>query len=134
TYGGGDGTSFATPLVSGYVGLLLSQNPGATLAPQPNILPVAIAGPDQTVAVKGKASTSTVTLDASASYDPDGTLVSYQWLEDDTPIATGQTISVNLPMGSHTITLRVTDDDQASSEDRVIIEVGKRGGGGGGRK
>jgi subtilisin family serine protease len=177
TYGGGDGTSFATPLVSGYVGLLLSQNPDATLGqirqairsnaqdvldpqgvgaslagydaysgfgrlrmvvptstPQPNIRPVAIAGPDQTVAVKGKASTPTVTLDASASYDHDGTLVSYQWLEDGTPVATGQTVSVNLPMGTHTITLRVTDDDQASSDDQVTIEVGKRGGGGGGKK
>jgi hypothetical protein len=177
TYGGGDGTSFATPLVSGYVGLLLSQNPGATLGqirqairanardlldpqgvgaslvgydaysgfgrlrmvvptstPQPNESPIADAGSDQTVAVKGKATTATVTLDASGSYDPDGTLVSYQWLEDGTPIATGQTVSVNLPMGSHTITLRVTDDDQASSEDQVTVEVGKRGGGGGRKK
>jgi subtilisin family serine protease len=177
TYGGGDGTSFATPLVSGYVGLLLSQNPGATLGqirqairsnardvldpqgvgaslvgydaysgfgrlrmvvptstPHPNESPIAAAGSDQTVAVKGKATTATVTLDASGSYDPDDTLVSYQWLEDGTPIATGQTVSVNLGMGSHTITLRVTDDDQAKSEDHVTIEVMKRGGSGGGKK
>jgi subtilisin family serine protease len=179
TYGGGDGTSFATPLVSGYVGLLLSQNPGATLGqirqairsnardvldpqgvgaslvgydaysgfgrlrmivptstPQANTPPVANAGPDQTVAVKGKAVTSTVTLDASASYDHDGTLVSYQWLESGTLMATGRLVSVNLPMGTHTITLRVTDDDQASAEDQVSVEVAKRGGSGGsgGRK
>ena len=166
TYGAADGTSFATPLVSGYVGLLLSQNPGATLhqvrqiirsnardilasgydahsgfgrlrmvvptlTPQPNELPVANAGPDQVVAIKGKAVTATVTLDGSVSRDPDGTIVSYQWFEngtDGTPIATGSTVSVNLGIGSHTITLRVTDDDQASSEDQVIIEVTKRGG------
>jgi hypothetical protein len=105
-----------------------------TLAPQPNNAPVAEAGPDQTVAVKGKAVTATVTLDASGSSDPDGTLVSYQWFESGTAIAAGQRVSVNLGMGSHTITLRVTDDDQASSEDQVTIEVGKRGGGGGGKK
>ena len=32
TYGQADGTSFSTPLVSGYVGLILSQNPEATLS------------------------------------------------------------------------------------------------------
>lgn len=32
TYMIADGTSFSTPLVSGYVGLILSQNPGATLS------------------------------------------------------------------------------------------------------
>ncbi|HEX6211441.1 MAG TPA: S8 family serine peptidase [Methylomirabilota bacterium] len=163
TYGAADGTSFSTPLVSGYVGLLLSQNPGATLdqvrrairsnardiltpgydahsgfgrlrmvvptlTPQANTAPVADAGPDRTVSVKGKAVASTVTLDASASHDPDGTIVAYQWLEDGAPIATGRTASVNLGIGSHTITLRVTDDDQATSEDRVTIQVGKRAG------
>jgi subtilisin family serine protease len=172
TYGAADGTSFATPLVSGYVGLLLSQNPGATLTlgqvrqilrsnardildpegvgaslvgydaysgfgrlrmvvptltPVPNAPPVADAGPDQAVSVKGKAEVATVTLDASRSSDQDGTLVSYQWLEDGAPIATGKTVSVSLGIGSHLITLRVTDDDQASSEDQVTIDVNKRG-------
>ena len=35
TYAQADGTSFAAPLVSGYVGLILSQNPGATLQQVP---------------------------------------------------------------------------------------------------
>lgn len=171
TYGAADGTSFSAPLVSGYVGLLLSKNPGATLhqvrqairsnardildpegvgaslagydaysgfgrlrmvvptlTPAPNTPPAANAGPDQTILVKGKAQTSTVTLDASGSSDPDGTLVSYQWLENGAQIATGRTATVTLGIGAHTITLRVTDDDQASSEDQVIVEIGRRGG------
>jgi len=56
------------------------------------------------------------------------------WLQGGIPIAPGQMVSVNLPMGTHAITLRVTDDDQASSEDQVTIEVGKRGGSGGGKR
>jgi subtilisin family serine protease len=171
TYGAADGTSFSTPLVSGYVGLLLAQNPGATLGqvrqairahardildpngvgaslvgydaysgfgrlrmvvptltPEPNAPPVADAGPDQTVYVKGKAVTATATLDASRSHDPDGTIVSYQWFENGAPIATGRTASVTLEIGAHSITLRVIDDDQASDEDQLTVEVGKRGG------
>jgi serine protease len=171
TYGAADGTSFSAPLVSGYVGLLLSQNPGATLGqvreilrsnardildpegvgasrvgydaysgfgrlrmvvptltptPIPNVPPVADAGPDQAVSVKGKAEVATVILDASGSSD-DGTIVSYQWFEGGAQITTGKTVSVSLGIGSHTITLRVTDDDQVSSEDQVTIEVNKRG-------
>jgi thermitase len=169
TYASADGTSFATPLVSGYVGLILSQNPGATLrqvrqvirsnavdlldpnglgqaltgydaysgygrlrmivptlAPEPNTPPVAKAGPDQVVYVKGKATGAPVTLDASASSDPDGTIVSYQWLDGGLLIATGKTVSVNLGVGTHTITLRVTDDDQASAEDQVTVKVNTR--------
>jgi subtilisin family serine protease len=171
TYGAADGTSFSTPLVSGYVGLLLSQNPGAplgqvrqalrahardildpngvgaslvgydaysgfgrlrmvvpTLTPEPNAPPVADAGPDRTVQVKGKAVTATVTLDGSRSHDPDGAIVSYQWFEDGAPIATGRTASVTLEIGAHAITLRVTDDGQASSEDQLTVQVFKRGG------
>jgi subtilisin family serine protease len=171
TYGSADGTSFATPLVSGYVGLILSQNPGATLrqvrqvirsnardildpngvgqsltgydgysgfgrlrmvvptiTPEPNIPPIANAGPDQVVYAKGRAASATVILDASASRDADGTLVSYQWLDAGIPIATGRTVSVNLGIGTHTITLRVTDDDQASAEDQVTVKVSTRSG------
>jgi serine protease len=163
TYGAVDGTSFAAPLVSGYVGLLLSQNPGATLAqvrqalrahavdvlspgydaqsgfgrlrmvvstltPQPNAPPVADAGADRTVYVKGKAAAATVTLDASGSYDPDGALIAYEWFEDGALVATGRTASVSLGLGTHALTLRVTDDDQASSEDQVTVQVSKRGG------
>ena len=171
TYGSADGTSFAAPLVSGYVGLILSQNPGATLrqvrqvirsnaldildpnglgqslvgydaysgfgrlrmvvptlAPEPNTPPIADAGSDQLVYVKGKAASAAVTLDASASRDPDGTLVSYQWLDNGLPIATGTTVAVNLGVGTHTITLRVTDDDQATAEDQVTIRVTTRTG------
>ena len=167
TYAQADGTSFAAPLVSGYVGLILSQNPGATLQqvrqiirsnavdildpdgvgaslvgydplsgfgrirmvvptlnPGQNTPPVANAGPDQVVSVQGQAQAATVTLNASGSYDPDGTIVSYQWLENGAPIATGQTASVSLGLGVHTITLRVTDDDQASTEDQVTVEIG----------
>ena len=69
-----------------------------------------------------------VRLDASGSHDPDGTLVSYQWLQDGVQIATGMTASVSLEIGAHTITLRVTDDDQASSEDQTTVEVARRGG------
>lgn len=166
TYGSADGTSFSTPLVSGYVGLILSQNPGATLSqvrdvirsnaldildpngageslvgydpysgfgrvrmvvpplspPEPNQSPVADAGPDQTMSDNGKPG-EVVNLDGSGSFDPDGTIVSYQWLEDGQQIATGVTATVNLAVGTHTISLRVTDDDGASSEDQVIVLI-----------
>ena len=171
TYAVADGTSFATPLVSGYVGLILSQNPGATLrqvrevirthaldildpngtgaglvgydaysgfgrlrmvvptlTPGTNEPPIADAGPDRVVYLKGKTAAATVTLDASRSRDPDGTLVSYQWLDDGVALASGRTVSVNLGLGTHRITLRVTDDDHASAEDQVTVQVARRGG------
>jgi subtilisin family serine protease len=172
TYAAADGTSFAAPLVSGYVGLLLSKNPGATLhqvrqiirsnardlldpegvgasltgydpysgfgrlrmvvpaltTPPPNEPPVANAGPDQAIVLKGRVDVATVTLDGSGSSDPDGTIVTYQWLEGGAQIATGRTVSVNLGIGSHTIKLRVIDDDQLSAEDELTVVISNRGG------
>ena len=171
TYGIADGTSFSAPLVSGYVGLILSQNPDATLSqvrqvirsnalditdpsgtgdslvgydafsgfgrmrmviptltPEPNQTPVADAGPDQIVPDKGKPGEESVTLDGSGSHDPDGAIISYEWLEDGEPIATGETATVKLPVGPHMITLRITDNQSASHEDQVSIEITPKNG------
>jgi len=50
-------------------------NPAATTPPPANVPPVANAGSNQTVSV------STAQLDGSASYDPDGNIVSYSWVQ-----------------------------------------------------
>ncbi|MBC7931667.1 MAG: HYR domain-containing protein, partial [Rubrivivax sp.] len=84
--------------------------------------PVANAGPDQTVECSnGQAS---VTLDGSASTDPDGdTPLTFDWSEGATPLGSGQMLVVSLPNGPHTITLTVTDPSGASSQDTVNINV-----------
>ena len=55
----------------------------------PNVAPIANAGPNQTI-VEGAA----VELDGSASTDSDGTVASYQWLEDDEELATGESPTI----------------------------------------
>ena len=51
-------------------------------------------------------------FDGSGSYDPDGTIVLYEWDFDDdgTTDATGVTASHHFDVGGHTVTLTVTDD------------------------
>ena len=80
--------------------------------------PVACAGPDQTVLVG-----TAVTLDASNSSDPDGTIVKYGWLEAHTVINESMVFEHLFPRGVHHITLMVTDDDGASATDDVTITV-----------
>ncbi len=53
-------------------------NVAALSGPSP---PVADAGPDQTVSDADGSGVETITLDGSASFDPDGTIVEYQWTE-----------------------------------------------------
>ena len=89
-----------------------------------NQAPVADAGPDQTVPDSDDSGSESVTLDGSGSSDPDGSISSYEWSEDGTQIATGATPTVNLATGSHTITLKVTDNEGATDSDDVVITVG----------
>jgi CSLREA domain-containing protein len=80
--------------------------------------PTANAGPDQTAECG-----SPVTLDGSASIDPEGGPLTFVWKEGATQIATGVMPSVTLGSGSHTITLTVTDDHNKTSTDTVIVTV-----------
>lgn len=88
-----------------------------------NQLPVADAGPDQTVSDSDGVAGESVTLDGSGSSDPDGSIVSYEWTEGTTSLGSGETLPVDLGDGTHTITLTVTDDDGATASDDVVITV-----------
>jgi len=90
--------------------------------------PVAVTGPDQTVP-EG----STVTLDATGSYDPDDDPVTYLWEQisgtsvalsnntDDQPTFTAPEVSAS--GGSLTFKLTVTDDGGLYSEASCIVNV-----------
>jgi len=91
---------------------------GVTNAP-----PTANAGPDQTVVDTDEDGSETVTLAASASTDSDGTIASYEWRNGSTVIGTSQVLSTSLPVGIHTVTLVVTDNDGSSDFDSVVVEV-----------
>lgn len=81
-----------------------------------NQSPIADAGSDTTVAVG-----QSVTLDGSASHDPDGTIVEYVWEELN---LTGATVATTFnTVGTHTITLRVTDDEGATATDTITVNV-----------
>jgi hypothetical protein len=89
--------------------------------------PVANAGPDQTVECTGEGG-ATVTLDASATTDENGDIVSFEWFEhhgtaEEVSLGTGMTLTVALPVGTHTITLVVTDATEKTSTDEVVIDV-----------
>ena len=88
-----------------------------------NLPPDADAGPDQTVADSNRDGTELVTLDGSGSSDSDGTIASYVWREGGTSIGTGETPAVWLPVGIHTLTLEVTDDDGDTTTDTVVVGV-----------
>jgi hypothetical protein len=88
-----------------------------------NAPPVANAGADQTVTDDDGDGVALVTLDGSASSDPDGTIVSYEWREGTTVIGFGATLSVWLPVGAHTLTLEVKDDAGASGTDSAVVTV-----------
>jgi pSer/pThr/pTyr-binding forkhead associated (FHA) protein len=88
-----------------------------------NLPPVANAGPDFTVGVN-----ETFTLDASDSYDPDGTIVEYSWTFGPYPYSSksGKVVTHSYyTAGEYTVTLRVTDNNGAVDEDTVVVTVGK---------
>lgn len=70
-----------------------------------------------------------VVLDGTASTDADGHIVSWEWDLNgngdftDPEDGTGQRISVTFSSGSHTITLRVTDETGLISTTTIVLQV-----------
>ena len=97
--------------------------------PTGNQPPVADAGLDQTVIDADGDDKEAVTLDGSGSYDPDGTSLSYMWTEEGNQLSTGVSFTHDFAVGTHTVTLTVTDNDGATDSDEVIITVEPGGSG-----
>jgi hypothetical protein len=94
-------------------------------APAANQPPVAVPGPDITISTP-----SSLPLDGSASYDPDGTIVSYQWVQ--TSGAGGVTITgsntatptiYGLQPGIYVYQLTVIDNQGATGVATIVITV-----------
>jgi hypothetical protein len=100
---------------------------------QPNRPPVADAGEPQQVYCDSSEG-ATVTLDGSASTDEDSTpgtnddIETFDWYEDfelgsETYLGEGETIDVTFGVGLHTVTLKVTDTEDATDSDETTVEV-----------
>lgn len=87
----------------------------------PNGSPAADAGADQTVTCAATSGT-TVTLDGSASSDPEGDALTWKW-SGPFGQTTGENPQVSVPLGTHVITLDVFDAFGASSSDTVTITI-----------
>jgi subtilisin family serine protease len=89
--------------------------------------PIADAGADQIVIDQDADGFADVILDGGGSYDQSvgGSIVWYEWSEGASSIAstTLSTATVTLPLGDHTIMLKVTDNDGLIAEDSVLISV-----------
>lgn len=66
----------------------------------------------------------TVTFDASASFDPDGTIEKYQWAFGDGQEGDGETIThIYSSAGDYAVTLRVVDDHGIGRTDFKFVNV-----------
>ncbi len=92
-----------------------------TVNPEPNQTPAAVAGANQNVFTPG--TSATVTLDGSASLDPDGDPITYQWSEGNIVLANTVQPTLTLPVGMHVLTLTVTDSYGASGSAAVTVTV-----------
>ncbi|TLY39632.1 MAG: hypothetical protein E6K58_13155 [Nitrospirae bacterium] len=103
--------------VLGQTSVVLALEPEA-ITNQP---PTVQAGPDQTVGCQNP-SGATVTLNGTASSDPDGDPLTFTWT-DSFGTVQGPTPQVTLPLGTHTVTLTVDDGKGGIASGTVKITV-----------
>ncbi len=93
-----------------------------------NTLPVA----QFTVSALSGTAPLTVNLSAILSYDPDGTIASWEWSFGDGTSGTGESVSHTYnAAGTFTVVLRVTDNGGAQARAQKTITVSAPSGGGG---
>jgi len=97
-----------------------------------NQRPTAAAGGDQTVVDQDGDGVEWVVLDGSGSGDPDGYLATMTWSQDGSDVGSDGTLTVELSLGDHPLSLSVVDNVGASDEDTVTVSVVPPGTGGGG--
>lgn len=95
-----------------------------TVLASPGVPPVAVPPADFAIENSEDKGSMPVPLDGSASYDPDGDeIVRYQWKIGNSVIATGAQVAPILPVGTHTITLVVTDSWNMKGSADVVVTV-----------
>jgi len=111
--------------------LLVTDNEGNTDSDQViisvinNYLPTARAGEDQTIIDQDGNGSESIVLDGGSSTDSDGNIISFNWSEAGTDLATGEQVTLDLDIGVHLITLTVTDDDGGQDSDALTIRVNR---------
>lgn len=115
------GTYTAVLSVADNAGAVGQASTTVTVASPQNQPPVAAF----TSSPNGGVSPVDVTFDASASSDPDGTIVSYSWtFGDGSPAASGKTtVHTYSTAANHVADLTVTDDKGASARASQVIKV-----------
>ncbi|MBT5390903.1 MAG: hypothetical protein HOL22_00975 [Euryarchaeota archaeon] len=87
------------------------------------IVPRAISGDDQNLKADADGS-AIVTLDGSNSFDPQGRIQTWSWIESSgKEIASSAKVRVKVPRGSHSFELRICDRDGQWSSDSLHILV-----------
>jgi uncharacterized protein YhjY with autotransporter beta-barrel domain len=120
-----DGQNIITLVVTNNAGATASDTVTINIAAAPQV-PVANAGPDQTIPDTDRQVGEGVTLNGTASSDPNGDALAYQWSLQADPIVvlgTGPTLNVRLPDGASSISLRVEDPNGNFSLDTLTVDV-----------
>jgi hypothetical protein len=133
---GGFRLAYAAPLITATYGLaplragavddVLSSDQALRAAEQgtaENQPPVAAPGEGFEVTDSDGDGFETVTVDGSASADPDGRIASYRWTFRDEVVGSDAVATVTLPVGTHRLELTVTDDKGATDARRMRIRV-----------
>jgi len=88
-----------------------------------NLPPIVDVGEDKTI-VSESDGTAIVLLDGSKSYDPDGFIKNWSWVnENEMVISESSKVKVKLSKGVHVFYLTVFDDKGASSRATLTIQV-----------